>query len=126
MVIFELKNGVFMKPQTKISFNQRCYEILQQVPKGKVTTYKAIAEALGSKAYQAVGNAMNQNPNPVIVPCHRVVTTKGNLGGYAFGCEKKRQLLEAEGVLIFENQIVDFESVCLKRLKPVKKLSSDL
>lgn len=99
-----------MKTPT-LSFNQRCYELLKQVPKGKVTTYKAIANALGTKAYQAVGNAMNQNPDPIIVPCHRVVTTAGELGGYAFGGEKKRLLLETEGVLIVENRVVDFKSV---------------
>ena len=46
------------------SFNERCYQVLKKVPKGKVTTYKAIAKALKTKAYRQVGRAMNQNPIP--------------------------------------------------------------
>ena len=94
-----------------LSFNERCYALLLKVPKGRVTTYKAIAEALGTKAYQAVGNAMNRNPNPVTVPCHRVVNSDGQLGGYAFGTERKIELLIAEGVLISNNRVVDFKTV---------------
>lgn len=93
------------------SFNQRCYQLLRQVPAGRVTTYKDIAEALGTKAFQAVGRAMNQNPNPVEVPCHRVVNSDGRLGGYAFGSERKQALLEAEGVSIQSGKIVEFDSV---------------
>lgn len=94
-----------------LSFNERCYALLLKIPKGRVTTYKAIAEALGTKAYQAVGNAMNRNPNPVRVPCHRVVNSDGQLGGYAFGSERKIELLTDEGVLIENNRVVDFKTV---------------
>ncbi len=92
------------------SFNERCYQLLQQVPAGRVTTYKALAEALGTKAYRAVGRAMNQNPNPIQVPCHRVVNADGHLGGYAFGIERKQQLLEAEGLEIRSGKVQDFKS----------------
>lgn len=54
------------------SFNSRCYELLRKVPRGKVITYKALAQALKTKAYRAVGNAMNRNPHAPEVPCHRV------------------------------------------------------
>lgn len=81
---------------TALSFNEQCYALLEQVPAGKVTTYKALAEALGTRAYQAVGRAMNQNPNPVVVPCHRVVNHNGELGGYAFGMARKIELLTQE------------------------------
>ena len=108
-----------MKHLTKLNFDQRCYEILKQVPAGMVTTYKAIAEALNSKAYQAVGNAMNRNPNLIDTPCHRVVNSRGKLGNYVLGCEKKRQLLEAEGVLIENGRLVNFEEICLTSLKPL-------
>lgn len=94
-----------------LSFNERCYALLLKIPKGRVTTYKAIAEALGTKAYQAVGNAMNRNPNPVSVPCHRVVNSDGQLGGYAFGSERKVELLVDEGVQIKDNRVVDFKMV---------------
>ncbi len=94
-----------------LSFNERCYALLLKIPKGRVTTYKAIAEALDCKAYQAVGNAMNHNPNPVTVPCHRVVNSDGRLGGYAFGSERKVALLTEEGIGIENGKIQDFEAV---------------
>ena len=99
------------KHLSDLSFNEQCYLLLKQIPKGRVTTYKAIAEALGTKAYQAVGNAMNKNPNPINVPCHRVVNTDGRLGGYAFGLEKKMALLTKEGLVVAEGRIVDFKNV---------------
>ncbi len=80
------------------SFNERCYALLRKVPKGKVTTYKALAEALGTKAYRAVGQAMNKNPYAPKVPCHRVVGSNGALTGFAYGVKKKAALLEEEGV----------------------------
>ena len=93
-----------------MTFNQRCYALLHKIPKGKVTTYKEIANALGTKAYRAVGNAMNKNPNPIITPCHRVVKTDGSLGGYAFGSDKKISLLKDEGVIVQNNKIADFSN----------------
>lgn len=91
------------------SFNQRCYDILRKVPKGRVTTYQALARKLGTKAYRAVGNAMNKNPYAPEVPCHRVVKSNGELGGFAGGSKKKIRLLESEGVTVRESRIVDFE-----------------
>ncbi len=84
------------------SFNEECYTLLKQVPKGKVTTYKEIAIALNTKAYQAVGNAMNKNPYAPEVPCHRVVNQDGKVGKYAHGTEKKIEMLEQEGIKIEE------------------------
>lgn len=94
-----------------MNFNDKCYELLKQVPKGKVTSYKEIAKALNSRAYRAVGNAMNKNPNPIEVPCHRVVKADGSLGGYAYGDEKKTALLKEEGVEVRDGKIVDFETI---------------
>ena len=91
------------------SFNQRIYDLLKKVPKGKVTTYKILAEALGTKAYRAVGNAMNKNPFAPVVPCHRVVNSKGHLHGYAHGLKKKVELLRKERIKIKNNMIIDFE-----------------
>lgn len=95
-------------------FQQACYDLLMQVPSGYVTTYAEIAHALGSKAYRAVGTAMNRNPHPIVVPCHRVVNSDGRLGQYAFGGEHKRQLLENEGVSIIEGKVLDFELVIFR------------
>jgi len=87
------------------SFNERCYQLLKKVPKGKVTTYKALAKALNTKAYRAVGNAMNRNPYAPQVPCHRVINADGKLGGFASGINDKIKLLKSEGVEIKNNQI---------------------
>lgn len=88
------------------SFNERCYEILKKVPKGKVVTYKQIAEALKSKGYRAVGNAMNKNPHDSkLVPCHRVINYNGIIGGFATGTIKKKKLLRSEGVEIVNGKI---------------------
>lgn len=86
-------------------FHQDCWELLKKIPEGKVTTYGEIARALGTKAYQAVGSAMNKNPLPVVVPCHRVISSNGKMGGYAYGVDRKIELLKSEGVEIHEDQI---------------------
>ena len=90
-------------------FNGKCYELLSQIPKGKISTYKRIANILNSKAYRAVGNAMAKNPNPIIVPCHRVIKSDGHIGGYALGVKKKNSLLKNEGIIIKKGKIIDFE-----------------
>ena len=89
-------------------FRERCYEVLMQVPEGRVTTYGAIAAALNSKAARAVGSAMAQNQRPIVVPCHRVVLGDGRVGEYALGVKKKIQLLKKEGVSIENGRVVDF------------------
>jgi len=87
------------------TFAARCYELLEQIPAGKVTTYAEIARALGSKAYRAVGNAMAHNDKPIIRPCHRVVKSDGNIGGYALGSHRKETLLRREGVEIENGRV---------------------
>jgi len=96
------------------SFSERCYQVLRTVPSGKVTTYKDIAQALGSKSYRAVGNAMHKNPYAPQVPCHRVVASDGSIGGFAFGLARKKQLLRREGITICAEKIRDFETVRMK------------
>lgn len=95
-------------------FSSRCYELLKSVPRGKVTTYRELAHAMGCKAYRAVGNAMNRNPFAPAVPCHRVVRSNGDLGGYAYGVTKKVQLLKQEGVSVKGNRVADLERVLYK------------
>ena len=99
------------------TFNERCYEILKKIPKGKVTTYKAIAEKLKTKAYRAVGNAMNKNPCGFLsggnVPCHRVVGSDGKLVGFAQGLKKKAEMLKKEGIEIRKGKI-DLEKYLYK------------
>ncbi len=94
--------------------SQRLYELLKQIPKGKVTTYKELAKKLQTKGYRAVGQIVGANPNAPQVPCHRVVRTDGGLSGYAFGIEKKINLLNSEGVKISDGKVVDFEKKLFK------------
>jgi len=89
----------------KNSFNERCYSLLKKVPKGKVTTYKDLAEALNTKAYRAVGNAMNKNPYAPEVPCHRVIKSNGDVGGFSSGVNSKIKLLQSEGIKIQDGKI---------------------
>ena len=103
------------------SFNQKIYNLLKKVPKGKVTTYKILAEAAGTKAYRAVGRAMNKNPYGILncrgksmVPCHRVVASSGHLHGFAHGLRKKAELLRKERIKIKNNKIVEFEKMLFR------------
>ena len=90
-----------------ISFQEKVYKVVSKIPKGKVMTYAEIAKALGSpRAFRAVGSALNKNPNPVIVPCHRVVRSNGEIGGYRGGQKKKAILLKKEGVIIIKGRVV--------------------
>ncbi len=89
------------------SFDQRCYELLDHVPEGKVTTYSEIARALDSKAWRAVGSAMAKNRNLFTIPCHRVVRSDGSIGQYALGADKKADLLIGEGVAVTNGKIKD-------------------
>ena len=93
----EIYAGKLVKGMT---FNQKVWALTSRIPAGKVTTYGHIAKALKTKAYRAVGNAMNRNPYAPKVPCHRVVGSNGSLTGYAYGLDKKRAILKSEGVEI--------------------------
>ncbi len=92
-----------------MSFQDRVLGAVKRIPKGRVASYKGVAEAVGSRAYRAVGNALHNNKNPVVVPCHRVVNSDGSLGGYAHGIKKKIELLEKEGVKIKKGKVADFD-----------------
>ena len=94
----------------QIKFAARVYSLCQKIPKGKVTTYKIIAERLGMKSYRAVGQALRCSPGMPAVPCHRVVASDGSLGGFkgkrtGKEVEEKRALLEKEGVKIIDNTV---------------------
>lgn len=85
------------------------YEAVKRIPKGKVATYSQVARMAGNeKMSRAVGNALHKNPEPGIIPCHRVVDAKGRLAGaFAFGGEKvQEELLRSEGVEVI-NGVVD-------------------
>ena len=93
-------------------FFERVYAIARQIPEGKVTSYGAIAKALGTaRSARMVGWAMNASHNLEDVPAHRVVNRKGLLSGkhHFDGTNLMQQLLENEGIKVIDNQIVDFE-----------------
>lgn len=97
-------------------FQQHCYQVLKnKVPAGRVITYKAMANLVGRpNAYRAVGSAMNKNPFAPEVPCHRVVKSDGNIGGFAQDINVKIERLNKEGVKVMKGKIVNFKQVCLK------------
>ncbi len=108
------------------NFREDFYALVQQIPRGRVSTYGKLAEALGDKrASRAVGKMLNENPRPILVPCHRVVMSDGRIGGFGMGIEKKRELLADEDVYIEEEHVIDFEEKLFDDFKsdhPLKKL----
>ncbi|HZX45260.1 MAG TPA: MGMT family protein [Candidatus Nanoarchaeia archaeon] len=95
-----------------LSFNEKVWALTAKIPKGKVTTYKIIAEKLGTKAYRAVGAALAKNPYAPKVPCHRVVCSDGRVGGYngSMDNKEKTRLLKKEGVKINNGKISHFKA----------------
>ena len=91
-------------------FQASVLKLVSKVPKGKVTTYKELARALGRpRAWRAVANALARNPHPIEIPCHRVVRSDGKIGGYRLGSRRKSKLLAVEGIEI-ERARVDLEN----------------
>ena len=85
------------------AFQQKVWNEIDKIPRGKIVTYSQIAENIGHpKAARAVANACGANPNPIVVPCHRVIRSDGGLGGYSGpgGIRQKKELLENEGISI--------------------------
>jgi len=79
------------------------WNYLKKIPKGKVKTYLEVAKAIGKpRACRAVANAVGKNPYPPLIPCHRVIRSDGNLGGYSGkgGIKEKRRLLLKEKVYL--------------------------
>ena len=79
------------------AFQQRVWQALLTIPYGKTVSYGEIARMVGCKSAQAVGQAVGANPIALIIPCHRVIAAHGKIGGYEYGIEIKKKLLELEG-----------------------------
>ena len=95
-----------------MNLEDKVYKKLLEVPPGMVTTYGELAKAVGLKNGQRViGRIMNKNPYPVIVPCHRVIKSNGEIGGYAWGEKIKTNMLSKEGVKIMNGKIIDLEMI---------------
>ena len=89
-------------------FEERVYKITSKIPFGKVTTYKAIAEILHSSP-RAVGNALAKNPYAPKIPCHRVIRSNGEIGGYKGDKDGsiKEKMLKEEQIMIIGHKVVD-------------------
>jgi len=95
--VFELPADLTGVP----AFQTHVLEELARVPYGQVTTYGALARTIGNpRAARAVGGALNRNPVPIVLPCHRVVGSTGSLVGYGGGLDRKRALLQLEGLTL--------------------------
>lgn len=105
-VYFSGQEPGFMPPlrPTGTDFQQDVWQLLQEIPYGKTTTYGEIAAALAARrgiprmSAQAVGGAVGRNPIPIFIPCHRVVGSGGKLTGYSGGLERKQFLLSNERI----------------------------
>ncbi len=91
-----------------MTFNQRVYEVVKQIPKGKVATYGQVARLTGNpRMSRQVGWALHANPQPGVIPCHRVVFKDGSLSsGFAFGgWEVQAAYLSNEGVQVEDGKV---------------------
>ena len=81
-------------------FQKKVWTALFTIPYGQTKTYGEIAKMIDCRSAQAIGQALTRNPIAIIIPCHRVICADGSIGGYAFGAELKRQLLQMESPMI--------------------------
>jgi len=96
-------------------FQKKVWQKIKKIPKGKVSTYKELAFALKKrKAYQAIGQAAKKNPYWPAVPCHRIVKSNGEIGGFASGSRVKKKLLEKEGIRFKNDKIINFNQFLYK------------
>ncbi len=105
------------------------YDLVRQIPQGKISSYGAVANALGDKiASRAVGRMMNQNPNADDMPCYKIVHSDGKLGGFGLGIDDKIRRLKQDDVLVNDGQITDFDNVLYEDFHtdyPLKKLREE-
>lgn len=85
--------------QAGTEFQQSVWRALLAIPRGQTTSYAALGRSIGRDAPRAVGAAVGRNPLSIVVPCHRVLGSRGDLTGYAGGLERKSALLKLEGIL---------------------------
>ncbi|MCC7265500.1 MAG: methylated-DNA--[protein]-cysteine S-methyltransferase [Candidatus Latescibacteria bacterium] len=105
--------GFAVPAQLGTPFQQRVWQALIQIPRGRCATYGGLARslALPPNSARAVGLACGANPLPILIPCHRVVSATGDLTGFSAGLPWKRALLELEGVPLCNDQVLSFSLV---------------
>ncbi len=95
-----------------MNLSEYTYFLVRQIPKGRVSTYGAVAKALGDSNYaRAVGTYMNRNPDADTMPCFKIVKSDGSLGGFGLGIKDKIRRLHNDGVKVKDGKIIDFEHV---------------
>ena len=93
-------------------FQIKIYGAVKKIPRGRITTYKILADAVGCRSYSAVGQALRKNPYAPDVPCHRVIASSWQIGGFegqrkGLSIEKKKKMLSAEGVTFINGKLAD-------------------
>lgn len=105
------------------------YDLVRQIPDGKISSYGEVAKALGDKiAARAVGLMMNQNPDADSMPCYKVVHSDGKIGGFGLGIDDKIRRLNNVNISVKDGIIVDFEKIFFENFKtdyPLKKLRKE-
>jgi methylated-DNA-[protein]-cysteine S-methyltransferase len=96
----DLENKNHETSSINSSFERDVILEVAKIPYGNIKTYKEIAESLNTKGYRAVGTAIGKNPFPIVVPCHRVIRSDRNVGGFRGGTEMKVNMLNKEGLNI--------------------------
>lgn len=97
-------------------FERKVLVFAKKIPEEKIVTYQSLAWAIKKpKAYRAVGNALSKNPFLIKIPCHRVIKSNGEVGGYRLGQKKKLLLLKKEGINFNQNnKITNFKNFLFK------------
>jgi len=105
------------------------YDLVRQIPDGMVSSYGAVAQALGDKvASRAVGRMMNQNPDVDTMPCYKIVHSNGQLGGFGLGIDDKIRRLNEVRISVEKGKIIDFYKIFFNNFKtefPLKKLREE-
>ncbi len=92
-------NGRITVRSKGTAFQQRVWQALLTIPYGETVSYGELARMVGCKSAQAVGQAVGANHVALLIPCHRVIAAHGKIGGYEYGVEIKKRLLEEENIL---------------------------
>jgi deoxyribonuclease V len=95
-----------------MNLSEYTYYLVRQIPLGRVSTYGAVAKALGNKNYaRVVGMYMHRNPDADTMPCFKIVNSDGSLGGFGLGLSDKVRRLNRDGIRVKNGRIVDFDRV---------------
>lgn len=110
---YRFVNNTSVRINFMANLKDKVYKLTSQIPSGRVSTYKAIGDAIGTKAYRAIGQILSVNPYAPEVPCHRVVKSNGEVGGFMGKVfdQKKENLLKTEGIRIESGHILNFEQL---------------